>query len=341
MSDLLSALHAHLAGDQRSPRTIHTYTRIAGAFLRELADSSPTTVAIESFLARPRRDGVRRAVTARNLELAALRSLARVAIREKLWEVNPTETVRFVRKVPRDPPFLGAEELRQLFRAAAERPPAGEGPQMLAILGLLSQTGLRIHELVGLNLPQIDLATGTLVAVRGKGGTVHDIPLNAPAIALLGAWLRKRAGRAPPGENALFLSSRRTRLAVRTVENWFVKLRTPMGTVKKVTPHTLRHSTATSLIMAGVDLATTAEVLRHRDVNTTRSYIHLVDTRRRDAVQRLATTIPADILDAVATATAANDAGRPSPKEIVPTAPEASTSPRAQDLDDQYRLVAA
>lgn len=212
---------------------------------------------------------------------------------------------------------------------------------MLAILGLLSQTGLRIHELVGLNLPQIDLATGTLVAVRGKGGTVHDIPLNAPAIALLGAWLRKRAGRAPPGENALFLSSRRTRLAVRTVENWFVKLRTPMGTVKKVTPHTLRHSTATSLIMAGVDLATTAEVLRHRDVNTTRSYIHLVDTRRRDAVQRLATTIPADILDAVATATAANDAGRPSPKEIVPTAPEASTSPRAQDLDDQYRLVAA
>lgn len=340
MSDLLSALQSHLAGDQRAPRTIHTYTRIADAFLRELADSSPTTVAIESFLARPRRDGARRAVTARNLELAALRSLARVAIREKLWEVNPTEAVRFVRKVPRDPPFLGAEELRRLFRAAAERPPAGEGPQMLAILGLLSQTGLRIHELVGLDLPQIDLVTGTLLSVHGKGGTVHDLPLNVPAVTLLTAWLRVRAARAPTGERALFLSARRTRLAARTIETWFVKLRTTMGTAKKLTPHTLRHSAATLALTTGTDLATVAELLRHTDLNTTRGYLHLVDTRRREAVHRLAVTVPQDVLDAVSREPTAFAPVQMSATEPAPVMPEPPTTPRTEDLDDQYRLVA-
>lgn len=340
MPDPIAALRAKLLSDQRSARTIQTYIKISSAFLGTLSGSTPSTDAVETFLARPRRDGARRATTARNQELAALRSLARVAVREKSWDANPTEGIEFARKAPRDPPFLGTDELRRLFRAAVEHPPAKEGAQILAIIGLLLQTGLRIRELVGLNVRQIDLATGTFVTVHGKGGTVHDVPLNAPSIALLGAWLRERAGRAPPGEDALFLSSRRTRLAVRTVENWFVKLRAPMGTAKKVTPHTLRHSTATSLIMAGVDLATTAEVMRHRDVNTTRGYIHLVDTRRRDAVQRLAPIVPTDILDAVAATTAATDAGPCLPQETAPATPKTSTSARPENLDDQYRLVA-
>jgi integrase/recombinase XerC len=341
MSDHLTALRACLLSDQRAPRTIHTYAKIAGAFLNTLAGSTPTTVAVEAFLARPRRDGARRAATSRNQELAALRSLAKVAVRQRSWETNPTEGIRFTRKVPRDPPFLGADELRQLFRAAAERPPAGEGPQILAILGLLSQTGLRVHELVGLDLPQADLLTATLLSVRGKGGTVHDLPLNAPAVALVTNWLPERASRAPPEEKALFISSRGTRLSARTVENWFVRLRAVMGTAKKLTPHTLRHSAATLALTMGTDLATVAELLRHRDLNTTRGYLHLVDTRRREAVHRLAVTVPQDVLEAVEAAARASVPVPPPANETVPQVSESPATPHRENLDDQYRLVAA
>lgn len=341
MSDLLTVLRAYLASERRAPRTIKTYTKIADAFLSTLTASTSTPVAVESFLARTRRNGASRAATTRNQELAALRSLAKVAVRGKSWQTNPTEGVRFARKPPRDPPFLGADELRQLFRAAAEHPPAEERSQILAILALLSQTGLRVHELIGLDVGQVDLATGTLLSVRGKGDTVHDLPLNAPAVTLVASWLQARTNRAPPGELALFLSTRRARLAVRTVENWFVKLRSAMGTAKKVTPHTLRHSAATLALTTGTDLATVAELLRHRDLNTTRGYLHLVDTRRREAVRRLAVTVPPDVLDAVGRESFASPLTQDSAKEPVPTKPETPTSLRNETLDDQYRLVAA
>lgn len=340
MSDLLKAFRTHLAGARRAPRTLHSYTKIAGTFLGTLSGTTPTPAEVERFLARSRRDGSQRAVAGRNQELAALRSLAKVAVREQSWPANPTEGVQFARKAPRDPTFFGTEELRQLFRSAAERPPAGEGPQILAILGLFSQTGLRVHELVALDVNQADLLTGTLLSVRGKGGTVHDLPLNAPAVALVANWLRERATRAPPGETALFVSSRGTRLSVRTIENWFVQLRAVMGTAKKLTPHTLRHSAATAALTLGTDLATVAELLRHSDLNTTRLYLHLVDTRRREAVQRLAVTVPAEVLEAVAPA-AAPPTTSPSPaNETVPVTTESPVTPRTENLDDQYRLVA-
>lgn len=340
MSDLLTAFRAHLTGARRAPRTFRTYTTIADAFLRSVSDTTPTATDIERFIGRPRLNGARRAATSCNQELAALRSLSKVAVREKTWPANPTEGVAFVRKAPHDPPFLGADELRQLFRAAAEHPPAGEGPQILAILGLLSQVGLRIHELVALDVDQVDLVTGTLLSVRGKGSTVHDLPLNGPAVTLLTAWLQARRTRAPPGEKALFLSSRRTRLAARTVENWFVRLRTAMGTVKKVTPHTLRHSAATVALTQGTDLATVAELLRHSDLNTTRRYLHLVDTRRREAVRRLATTVPAEVLEGTPPESTASTPAQPPPNDPVPAVPEASASSPVESLDDQYGLAA-
>jgi hypothetical protein len=133
---------------------------------------------------------------------------------------------------------------------------------------------------------------------------VHDLPLNAPAISLLSAWLEERSARAPLEERALFISGRRSRLSVRTIENWMVQLRAKMGTAKKITPHTLRHTAATLALTMGTDLATVAELLRHSDLNTTRRYLHLVDTRRRDAVRRLSVTVPEEVLRKVTLTTA-------------------------------------
>jgi site-specific recombinase XerD len=294
MSDLLRAFRRHLEA-HRSPRTVRTYTSIATTFLSS-ASPPPDRADVEAFLARPRKDGARRAAAGRNQELAALRALSTFAAREGTWKANPTEGIPFAREAPHDPVVLGVEELRQLFRAAATHPPAGERAQILAVLALLSQTGMRVHELVALNLDQVDLATGTLLSVRGKGDTVHDLPLNAPAVSLLSAWLEERGARAPPEEQTLFISGRCSRLSVRTIENWMVQLRAKMRTTKKITPHTLRHTAATLALTMGTDLATVAELLRHSDLNTTRRYLHLVDTRRRDAVRRLSITVPEEVL---------------------------------------------
>jgi integrase/recombinase XerC len=237
-------------------------------------------------------DGGRRSEAGRNQELQALRALAKFALRESLWPADPTTAGPFLREAPRDPAVLSLDELRRLFTVAAETAGPRRRARDLAILALLSQVGLRVHELVALDLGQIDLGSATLLLVRGKGGTVHDLPLSVPAVALLSNWIGERASRASEDEPALFMSSRGRRLGIRSVQRLLVRLRGALGTPKKITPHALRHSCATLALTLGTDLSTVAELLRHSDLNTTRRYLHLVDERRREAVRRLAVAVP-------------------------------------------------
>lgn len=335
MRDHLEAFARHLASVNHAPRTVKTYRTIIGSFQAFTPSRSgpPSHAEVEAFLARPRRDGAPRAATARNQELAALRVFARFAVRDLGWETNPTEGIPVVREAPRDPAVLTGSELGQLFEAVARTSRPRDRARNLALVAVLSQAGLRVHEAVGLDLAQVDLAGGTLLAVHGKGGTVHDLPLNAPAAALLGAWMAER--RTLPGERALFLSQCQRRLSIRTVESLIQRVRAAMGTGKKITPHTLRHTAATLTLTAGTDLATVAELLRHSDLNTTRRYLHLVDTRRREAVRRLEGTVPPSVLPPVKSAsTSAQEVGLPKPPEPLHSRPKL-------DLDDQCGVVAA
>lgn len=332
----LDSFVRHLLADHHAPRTVKTYGAIFVSFTAFRAGTTPPTrVEIEEYLARPRRDGTPRAPSARNQELSALRAFAAFALRELNWATNPTEDVPFVREAPHDPAVLTAPELAQLFETAAATSREGERARDLALLAVLSQAGLRIHEAVGLDVPQVDLASATLVAVRGKGGTVHDLPLNAPAVALLAALLGER--RAEAQERALFVSQRGTRLSIRAAEALLARLRKRMGSAKHITPHTLRHTAATLTLTAGTDLSTVAELLRHSDVNTTRRYLHLVDTRRREAVRRLENTVPAAVLPVSSpTPTSAKSSTADLAKSR-----EGPDSLRYSDLDDQHGLVAA
>ena len=327
MQPKTEAFSAHLR-DRRSPRTVRTYAAVLEEFLTflhegGLRNGEPAVRDIESFLARPLKDGSRRSAATRNQELAALRAYSTFARREKLWRNDPTEGVPFVREPPHDPPVLSVFELRRLFFVASEIGNEFRRVRALAILALLSQLGLRVHELVALDLDQVDLQSATLLAVHGKGGTVHDLPLNAPTAALLIKWISVRKGIAEDDETALFVSSRGGRLSIRSVEHLISNLRIRMGTSKHVTPHTLRHSAATLALTMGVDVSTVAEILRHSDLNTTRGYLGLVDARRRDAIQKLAIAIP---------------------PALVPVPPlEDGTVPRACEsgenrLDDQHGL---
>lgn len=335
MRDHLDAFARYLAAANHAPRTVKTYRTVISSFDSFLSTSAgpPTRAQIEVFLARPRRDGARRAASARNQEFAAIRAFVTFALRELNWQSNPAEGIAFVREAPRDPAVLNAGELADLFETAARVSRARDRSRNLAILAVLSQAGLRVHEAVSLDLHQVDLASGTLLAVHGKGGTVHDLPLNAPARALLGAWMAER--KAAQGESALFVSQRRTRLSIRSVEWLLQHLRSGMGAGKRITPHTLRHTAATLTLTAGTDLATVAELLRHSDLNTTRRYLHLVDTRRREAVRRLEGTVPRSILPG---------SGGPNPplaKATLPIPLEPRGSPRQFGLDDQCGLAAA
>ncbi|GMV19922.1 MAG: hypothetical protein AMXMBFR56_81460 [Polyangiaceae bacterium] len=294
MRDLLSRFSERLR-ETRSSRTTHTYGAIATAFVAFIDHELPKRQDVEAFLGRFRRSGRPASASARNQELAALRALARVAARDRLWVSDPTAGIPFVREPRRDPAVLTTAELRRVFEAAGSLP-GTKRHETLAILALLSQGGLRVHELVALDVRQVDLVSATLVGVAGKGGTIADVPMNLETVALLTAWLEVRARVAGDHEPGLFVSSRGSRLSSRSVQRLVARLRNATGTAKRVTPHTFRHTAATLALTLGCDLATVGDVLRHADLNTTRRYIHLVDERRREAVRRLGGVIPRAVL---------------------------------------------
>jgi integrase/recombinase XerC len=312
MRDAIDAFHRHLQ-DRHAARTARTYRTILSS-LAEFLDAAaapgsvPSRTDIEAFLARPLGNGERRSAATRNQELAAIRSFAKFAIRDAIWPVNPTDGIPFAREAPRDPAVLTLPEVRRLFEVAACGT-GGRRARDLALLALLSQAGLRVHELVALRVDQVDFLSSTLVAVHGKGGSVHDLPLNAPTLALILAWLAERDRIAKSGESALFVSSRGTRLSVRSVQHLMASLRGKMGSSKKISPHSLRHTCATLLVALGENLVTVASLLRHEDLRTTTRYVALADSQRRTAVSRLAVAIPPNLVPAPPTPVVAGPEG--------------------------------
>jgi len=337
MRDPLSAFATHLAVDNE-PRTVTTYGAAMASFGNFVGGPAPLHEAprrsqIEAFLTRRRRDGTPRATSTRNQELAALRAFADFARRDLGWESDPTEGVRFAKRVRRDPAVLSKSEIHELFLTAdAETRPLYRIRNQ-AMLAVFTQTGLRVHELVGLNVEQVDLASATLLRLKGKGGSIRELPLNTPAVVLLRAWIDERPNHADEGEGALFVSSRRTRISIRTVERIVQVLRETMGSPKKITPHTLRHSFTTQGIEAGAPLSSVSEMLGHASIATTQWYIHLSDVHRRDAVRRIESTVPSSVLPKPPVANVA--------KAALPEPPEAPALPTAPDLDDECGLDAA
>lgn len=292
MRDLLQEFSEHLARRHRATRTIQTYRAITEAFLAFLqsagrAPAAATRTDVERFLARPRRDGATRAPVAINQSLAAIRALTHFAQEFWGWPNDATAGLAFLPEPPHDPPVLSPEEVRALLVAVNAHTIRRDRARNLALVGTLAVTGLRVHELVGLDVHQVDELSESFIAVKGKGGSVHDQVLNREVLDLLRVWREARGKRALPTEPALFVSAQGTRLSIRSVEALFQRLRVAMGTAKKITPHTMRHTTATTALAQGANLVTVAGLLRHADLNTTRRYIHLVDTERRDAVRKL------------------------------------------------------
>ena len=217
--------------------------------------------------------------------LASLRSFFKFAQREGLAESNPAKPLRNPRRQRKLPHFLTNEDIGKLLAAPPQTTPAGM--RDAAILETLYSAGLRVSELVGINLNDLDLDDG-LVRVRGKGKKERLAPLGSFAVSSLQSWLTKR--QPTPQEQgkagAVFLNRFGNRLTTRSVGRMLEKYLKETGLDLRTSPHTLRHSFATHLLNGGADIRSVQELLGHKSLVTTQIYTHVSTAGLKQAYEK-------------------------------------------------------
>ena len=187
------------------------------------------------------------------------------------------------------PPALRADEVRELLQAAATRADDGSavGLRDVAVLELLYATGIRVGELCGLDVDDLDHER-RVVRVLGKGRKERSVPYGVPAERALGAWLRHgRPALAVQGSGpSLFLGTRGGRLDQRAVRTMVHARLTDVPGAPDLGPHGLRHTAATHLLEGGADLRSVQELLGHASLATTQIYTHVTTDRLRQAFRQ-------------------------------------------------------
>ncbi len=203
--------------------------------------------------------------------LSAARTFFRYLLREKHVRKNPVQSVSAPKAPQRLPGNLDADRMARLLDIK------GDGPLVdrdRAILELLYSSGLRLAELTGLNLGDVDLDDAT-VRVTGKGNKDRIVPVGRHARDAVRDWSRIRVQLANEDEKALFVSSRGTRLSRRSVQARVTHWAKRQGIDTRVYPHLFRHSFATHLLESSHDLRGVQELLGHANISTTQVYTHL------------------------------------------------------------------
>ena len=203
-------------------------------------------------------------------KLAAIRSFFKYLMREGRVRKNPAELVSTPKKEKRVPYHLDIDEVTSLVTA-----PSGIDVLTLrdrAILETLYSCGLRVSELTGLDVGGVDLCEG-LVRVFGKGGKERIVPLGSQASSAISDYLAARKD--PPYDAPLLVNARGGRLTSRSVGRIVDKYILHIAAMKKISPHTLRHTFATHLLEGGADLRSIQELLGHASLSTTQKYTHV------------------------------------------------------------------
>jgi integrase/recombinase XerC len=266
---------AHLRTERRlSPHTEAAYRRDLDA-LTAYCDAERLgnwkqldNFHIRTFAAREHRDGLGpRSVQRR---LSALRGFFNYLIREGVIKANPAAEIRAPKAGKRLPKTLDVDQVASLME---RRPTDPLTRRDHAMLELLYSSGLRLAELAGLDVADLDLADRT-VRVLGKGSKTRILPVGKQAIAALRAWLADRASIAKSGA-ALFVGQGGGRLGARAIQKRVGRWATAAGLGVPLHPHLLRHSFATHLLESSRDLRGVQELLGHADISTTQVYTHL------------------------------------------------------------------
>ena len=279
MSELARQINRYLAELARTAASRHTIDAYAADLRQFLEYLSPPELeppeagAIDVLILREWLAGLYRdrltAVTIRR-KLAAVRGLFRFLVREGVVTVNVARLVRTPKAPQKLPEVMSAEQVNSLIDGVAaqkiERPhPARDR----ALFELLYGCGLRVSELAGLDLEDIDRAEGWL-RVRGKGRKERQVPLPRKAADSLERYLTERP--VVREERAVFLNHRRTRLTTRGVHGIVKLYATLLAGDASVHPHSFRHAYATHLLADGADLRAIQELLGHARLSTTQKY---------------------------------------------------------------------
>lgn len=203
--------------------------------------------------------------------LSAARSFYRYLLREGLVTHNPFAGIAAPKSGKRLPKALSVDQAAQLMQIEGDAPLVCRDR---ALLELLYSSGLRLAELVGINVTDLDLRDGA-VTVTGKGGKTRIVPVGSQARVALAAWLKERAAFAAAGETAVFLGRNGKRLGARSVQLRLKQWALRQGIETPTHPHMLRHSFASHLLESSGDLRAVQELLGHADLSTTQVYTHL------------------------------------------------------------------
>ena len=275
-ADWIPRFQRHLATERRlSPHTVCAYLRELEAFAlwcrgQQLEDWTRIDGQhVRSFAARSHAGGLQARSVQRRL--SALRTFFSFLIREGLLKNNPAIGIHAPKAGKRLPHTLDVDQMGALL---AMKPAGPLGVRDLAIMELFYSSGLRLAELVGLDLGDLDLTDRT-VRVLGKGSKARIMPVGALAVTALQNWLRERAALAAPGESAVFIAHRGRRLGARAVQLLVARHARAQGLKVGVHPHLFRHSFATHILKSSRDLRAVQELLGHASISTTQIYTHL------------------------------------------------------------------
>ena len=234
---------------------------------------------VRRFLAFLKDRAYSKSTTAR--KLATLRSFYKFCLKRSYVPANPLATIKTPKQDKRLPRFLEEEEVRKLLEA----PDANMllGARDRAMLETMYSTGVRVSELVDLNLADIDFV-GEALHIRGKGKKARVTPISPTALAWIRRYMEMR--RADPraasfNPEAVFVNKHGQRLSTRSVRRKLDKYLALVGLDPAISPHTLRHSFATHMLNRGADLRAVQELLGHQSLSTTQIYTHVTTARMK------------------------------------------------------------
>jgi integrase/recombinase XerC len=275
LGQLVDFASGHLGVDRRALEPQHLDLDLIRGFLAAL------------YAARHSKASVAR-------KLSAIRTFSRYLQREGWVDANPAALTVSPKRDQKIPAHLSIEEMERLLESPDASTPLGR--RDVAMLELFYASGLRLSELVGLNLEDVSLGQ-RIVRVMGKGRRERQVPFNGKTADALRAWLKDRASlraSAPPagGRRAgrsgepLFLNARGARLTGRSVERILARYVVASRTRAGISPHALRHSFATHLLERGADLRAIQELLGHVQLSTTQRYTHVNAAQLLDAYRK-------------------------------------------------------
>lgn len=293
MQDYVNKYLTHIEHDRNfSSQTLRAYRNDLYQYLEFLKEEgccdlgNVSRLLLRRFLAFQKKQDYSKTTIAR--KFVAVRSFYKFLCREGILEFNPVESIRTPKLDKKLPKFMSINETETLLIQADSNTLLGVRDS--AIMETLYSAGMRVSELVGIDVADVDFFNG-VVKVKGKGKKERLLPIGDHALKAIQAYIDKRGSdlslhKMRYDNKALFLNNRGGRLTERSVARMLEKYTRKAGMHSNISPHTFRHSFATHLLDRGADLRSVQELLGHVNLSTTQVYTHITTKRLKEVYDK-------------------------------------------------------